>query len=90
MHTDEYEISLHREIKVCENTIARIRKTLGLMEQKHRKTTESFIEEYRSGKLSGDAANTDDFRVWSDSYESLVRWQDLERQYREQLRKMKI
>ena len=90
MHTDEFEISLSRELKVCENTIQRIRKTLGLMEQKHHKTTEAFIEECRSGKLAADTANTDDYRVWEDSYESLRKWQDLERQYQEQFRKMKI
>ncbi len=43
MHTDKFEISLHRELKVCGNTIQRIRKTLELMEQKYHKTTEAFI-----------------------------------------------
>jgi hypothetical protein len=90
MHTDEFEISLHRELKVCENTIQRIRKTLSLMEQKHRKTTATFIEEFRSGRLEGDKANEDDYRVWESSYESLRKWRDLEQQYREQFRKMKI
>jgi hypothetical protein len=77
-------------LKVCENTIKRIRKTLGLMEQKHHKTTEAFIEEYRRGKLAADKNNEDDYRVWEDSYESLRKWQDLEQQYKEQFRKMKI
>ncbi|MGE5808685.1 MAG: hypothetical protein ACM32I_06150 [Nitrospirota bacterium] len=90
MHTDEFEISLHRELKVCENTIQRIRKTLGMMEQKHRKTPETFIEEYRSGKLDKDKEQEDDYRVWESSYESLRKWQELEQQYREQFVKMKI
>ncbi len=90
MHTDEFEISLSRELKVCENTIQRIKKTLGLMEQKHHKTTEAFSEEYRSGKLDADAENADDYRVWEDSYDSLRKWQDLEQQYRVQFVKMKI
>ena len=90
MHTDEFEISLHRELKVCENTIQRIKKTLGLMEQKHHKTSEAFSEEYRSGKLDADAEHADDYRVWEDSCESLRKWQDLERQYRIQFVKMKI
>jgi hypothetical protein len=90
MHTDEFEISLHRELKVCENTIQRIRKTLAMMEQKHRKTTATFIEEYRNGKLNADKEQEDDYRVWESSYESLRKWQELEQQYREQFRKMKI
>jgi len=90
MHTDEFEISLHRELKVCENTIQRIKKTLGLFEQKHHKTTEAFIEEYRNGKLAVDTENADDYRVWEDSYESLRKWHDLERQYQVQFLKMKI
>ena len=90
MHTDEFEISLHRELKVCENTIQRIRKTLGLMEQKYHKTTEAFIEEYRNGNLASNLDNKDEYRAWEISYESLKQWQDLERQYQEQFRSMKI
>lgn len=90
MHTDEFEISLLRELKVCGNTIQRIRKTLTLMEQKHHKTTETFIGEYRTGRLNNAPDNKDDYSAWESSYESLVRWQDLERQYQEQLSIMKI
>ena len=90
MHTDEFEISLHRELKVCENTIQRINKTLGLMERKYHKTTEAFIEEYRSAKLATDLENKDDYVAWESSYASLRQWQDLEQQYREQFRIMKI
>ncbi len=90
MHTDEFEISLLRELKVCGNTIHRIKKTLALMEQKHHKTTDAFIDEFRSGKLSNDPGNKDDYAVWESSYESLKRWQDLESQDQEQLSIMSI
>jgi arabinogalactan endo-1,4-beta-galactosidase len=90
MHTDEFEISLFRELKVCGNTILRIKKTLTLMEQKHTKTTEVFIEEFRNGKLDSDVINRDDYLAWENTYESLKQWQDLERQYQEQFRIMKI
>ncbi len=90
MHTDEFEISLSRELKVCGNTILRIKKTLGLMERKHRKTTETFIEEYKSGKPPADPGFRDEYRAWAASYESLKEWQRLERQYQEQYRIMKI
>ncbi len=90
MHTDEFEISLSRELKVCENTIQRIKKTLDMMEQKHQKTTEAFIAEYTSGKMLVGPDCGDDFRAWETSYGSLKKWQDLERQYQEQFRVMKI
>jgi len=90
MHTDEFEISLFRELKVCGNTIQRIKKTLGLMEQKYHKTTEAFIREYRNGELDNDADNKDAYSAWDNTYASLQRWQDLERKYQEQYRIMKI
>ena len=90
MHTDEFEISLFRELKVCTNTIHRIRKSLSLMEEKHKKSTEFFLEEYRSGKLAADTTNSDDYAAWWSSCESLKQWLDLERQYQEQFRAMRI
>jgi len=90
MHTDEFEISLSRELKVCSNTIHRIKKSLSLMERKHNRTTEIFMEEYRSGKLSADTNNKEDYAAWWSSCESLKQWQDLERQYQEQFHTMKI
>ena len=90
MQSDEFEMSLLRELKVCGNTIQRIKKTLTLMEQKHRKPTDTFIDEYRAGRLNDHPENKDDYAAWESSYESLIRWQDLERQYQEQLRIMKI
>ncbi len=90
MHTDEFEISLSRELKVCSNTIHRIRKSLSLMEEKHKKSTAIFMEEYRNGKLTADKNNSDDYAAWWSSCESLKQWQELERQYQEQFHTMKI
>ena len=53
MHTDEYELSLSRELSVCRNTIKRIHKTLELLEQKHKRTTEAFMEEVTHGQAAG-------------------------------------
>lgn len=90
MHTDEFEISLSRELNVCKNSILRIRKTLTMMERKHHKTTETFIREYRSGSLTAVPADGGDYPAWETSYASLEQWLDLERQYEEALRMMKI
>jgi hypothetical protein len=79
MHTDEYTISLSREIKVCESTIKRIRKTLDLFEQKYHIPSERFCKEQPAAETEEAAL---DFRVWTDTCASLERWQDLERQYR--------
>ncbi len=53
MHTDEYEISLSRELGVCKSSIKKIKKFFAIMERKHGKTTAQFVEEYDSGKLTG-------------------------------------
>jgi len=89
MHENEFEISLSRELKVCGNTIRRIKKTLSLMEQKYHKATEAFIREYRNGELDNDADNKDGYSAWDSTYASLKQWQDLEREYQEQYRIMK-
>ena len=90
MHTDEFEISLAREIKVCESAIKRIRKTLSLLEQKYGSTTEDFLRRQEAGTLPGATEHATEFRVWRETWESLARWEELERQYREQFRIMKI
>jgi len=90
MHTDEFEVSLSRELNVCKNTIQRIQKSLGILERKHNKTTAVFIEELRSNRLADHPEFKNDYDAWQSSYESLQRWEDLERQYQETFRKMKI
>ena len=90
MHTDEYEISLSRELAVCKNTIQLIKKSLELLERKHNRTTEAFIEELRSSKLPDVPDFKDDYEAWQSSYDSLKRWEELEKQYQEAYRMMKI
>ena len=90
MHTDEFEISLARELSVCKNTIQRIKKSLGLLERKHNKTTEAFIQELKAGTLNVHSELKDDYEAWQNSYESLRRWEELEKQYEEAYRMMKI
>jgi hypothetical protein len=89
LKTNEFEISLLRELKVCGNTIKRILKFLNIMERKHKKTTVLFIKEYQSGALDTEGEFKDDYTAWKSTYESLRQWQDLERQYQEQFRIIK-
>lgn len=88
MHYDEYEISLSRELTICSNAIQRIQKSLGILERKHNKSTEAFIEE-RLKNAATSPEHKVDYDAWQSSYESLRKWQDLERQYREEIRKIK-
>jgi hypothetical protein len=90
MHTDEFEISLSRELSVCKNTIMSIKKTLSVLERKHNKTTEVFMEELRRGNPSATRADEGDSAAWRDSYAALKHWEDLERQYHDAYRMMKI
>jgi len=51
VHSEEFEISLARELNVFKNTIQRTWTSPGLLEQKHNKTTAVFIEELQNGNL---------------------------------------
>lgn len=90
MHTDEFEISLLRELCVCKNTIYAIKKSLVILERKHNKSTDAFLNQLRSGTLSGHPDLEGDYQDWQNRYESLMRWEELERQYQEALQRMKI
>jgi hypothetical protein len=89
VHTDEFEISLSRELNVCKNTIKRIRTSLDLLERKHNKTSEVFMQEFLSNTLTGQPEYKDDYDAWRSSYDSLKKWEELERQYREAFQMMK-
>jgi hypothetical protein len=86
---DEYEISLSRELNICKNAIHRIRKSLGILERKHNKTTEVFMHELLNNTLACVSEHKLDYDAWQDTYESLKKWEELERQYREEIRKIK-
>ena len=87
MHTDEYEISLAREINVCGKAICNIEKSLKKMEQKHSMTSAEFSKKYRNGKLPND---NKDFAKWFDTYEALERWKVRKREFEELFHRLKI
>jgi DNA polymerase III delta prime subunit len=86
MHTDEYEIALARELKVCESAIRKATRFLASMNTKYDLETSSFIEQYNSGALG----KSSDFNAWADSYKALQEWETRRKQYEELLRTMKI
>jgi hypothetical protein len=88
MHTDEYEISLSRELAVCKSAMKRIKEFLAIIERKHGMSTEDFINKFRDGTLSPEYR--DDYEAWKNNYESLKQWEELQRQYEQVFHVMKI
>ena len=87
MHTDEYEISLARELNVCEKKIAVIKKTLLRLEQKYNIKAEVLADEFPDGKISEQDAG---LIACVKESEALKKWETLRDQYAELLRKMKV
>ena len=87
MHTDEYEISLARELNVCEKKIAKIKKTLLLLENKYNIKAEVLADKFPDGKISEQDAG---LIAWVKESEALKKWEALRDQYAELLRKMKV
>ncbi len=87
MHTDEYEISLSRELAVCKKTIRKLQKSLHTMERKYNTTTDEFVEAYRSNRFSSQDKDCID---WISNYEALKKWEEREREFEEIFHRMKI
>lgn len=87
MHTDEYEISLSRELDVCRKNIRKLQKSLRAREKKHAVTTETFLEEYPGGRFP---SKEKDFADWHRDYEALARWEQKKTEFEEIFYRMKI
>ncbi len=87
MHTDEFEISLSRELDVCRSRLRDIEAFLGRMEAQYHMKSEAFAADFRSGKLTG---GNGDFAAWADQYEALMRWKKLQDDYEALFYDMKI
>lgn len=81
MNTDEYQISLAREITVCNNIIARTARELARLENKYSMTTAEFAK--ASQENSG--VETAERSRWLQEYETLRTWQQRLREYEEAL-----
>jgi len=86
MHIDEYEISLARELKICESAIRKATRFFSSMNTKYGLETVSFIEKYNSGALG----KSREFNSWADKYKALQEWEKRRNQYEELLRMLKI
>lgn len=87
MHTDEYEISLSRELEVCRNKVSILQKKLSSMEKKYNMLTGSFVKDFNDARID---THNNDFISWFNDYDALSRWQESLRQYEEIFFSMKI
>ena len=79
METDEYTISLSRELAVCRSKVRSFRRELERLEKKHGMTTESFLA--ASGPVAGPDAG-----LWRQHAEALARWLERQGQFEEIVR----
>jgi len=86
VHTDEYAISLSRELDVCKYNIKRVRYVLTRMEKKYNLESDVFLRKISNGEL--DKTNSD-FINWKNKCASLGRWQLLLKEYENLLKRMK-
>jgi hypothetical protein len=81
MHTDEYEISLGREIALCRKMIRRLQAGLERRERQGGMTTEAFLQALEEGCLS----EQHPAQGWKQEYQELQYWQKTLAQYEEAL-----
>lgn len=86
VHTDEYEISLSRELGVCNGIIAKYQKRLLRMEKRHGMTTEVFLDRCRQNEIP----ESHDFSQWLQASEELQCWLATRAEYEQLLTLMKI
>ncbi len=79
LQTDEYGISISREITVCRNMIERQRKHLLRFEKQYGFFTEEVV---RNDSLQIETT-TRDIDQWRNEYEGLLAWQQRLREYEE-------
>jgi hypothetical protein len=85
MHTDEYEISIGREIALCRKLIKQRKNSLQRREKQYGMTTESLLQTWEQGLMS----EPSDFRSWHKEYRELQYWQKMLNDYEEALRSLK-
>lgn len=83
MHTDEYEISMGREITLCRKRIGRLKDRIFKREKKFGMTTEEFLKGVRSGST---AERDRDFSDWAKDHRELQLWENRLCEYEAALR----
>ncbi len=79
MHTDEYEISLGREIALCRKMVKRLQDSLARREKQCGMTTAAFLKALEGGAL----AEQPSLQSWNQEYQELQYWQKMLTEYEE-------
>jgi hypothetical protein len=86
MHTDEYEISLGREIAFCRKMVRRLQDSLERREMQCGMTTEAFLQGLEEGCLSEPQPTVQN---WKQEYQDLRYWQKTLTEYQAALESLK-
>jgi hypothetical protein len=85
MHTDEYEISIGREITFCRKRVRQLQDSLARREKQCGMTTEAFLQALGEGCLSAQHPS----ESWNQEYQELQYWQKMLTEYEEALESLK-
>lgn len=85
MHSDEYGITLSREVHICKAKLKEIRQALAALEDKYACTTGAFVAGEGPAGVIGDK----DAAVWKENSEALKTWTSRQEQYDEIYRTMR-
>jgi len=85
LQTDEYGISISREITVCKNMISIQLEELTEFEQQYGISTHQLI----TGEMPKIEGKARDIKEWRDGYEGLLAWQKRLREYEEAYNSLK-
>lgn len=85
MHTDEYEISLGREIAFCRKRVRQLKDSLERREKQWGMTTAAFLQALEEGCLSEPHPIED----WKQEYQDLRYWQKTLTEYQKVLENLK-
>ncbi len=85
MHTDEYEISIGREISLCRKMVRRLQEALARREKQYGMTTEAFLQALEDGCRS----EKPPIQSWNQEYQELQYWQKILSEYEEALESLK-
>ncbi len=86
MHTDEYEISLSRELAVCEQYVRKYGKIVAGMEERHGMSTDEFLKLGDRIALAGLSSCLE----WEQAHEAFLRWSAAREEYARLLQHMRI
>lgn len=87
MHTDEYEISIAREIGHCEKVVGKIEKNLDRRQRRYGFAYPEAAAAATAGKL---VIAADQLAGWQDDFEALPIWRQRLEEYRQALAVMRI